>query len=151
MLEPKFRVKATGHLASDPKILTSKKGQEYAVCSVAINKACKQQTAEGRSVLPLYVDIVVFDPAGVAQAKTFKKGYGITVDGDGVLNRFTKKDGTLGASIQVVANEGGLTLVTTPSARNAGEPAAAATGTEPASPATEEGTDNDPYGDDIPF
>lgn len=86
-----------GNLVADPELSSLPNGTAKTKFRMAINN--------GRRKLdkPEYIDVVLFDKSAENAAKILKKGKGVYVIGRLEAQTFTRKDGTKGDSIAVIA------------------------------------------------
>lgn len=95
----------TGNVGKAPELKTTANGKAMATFSVA-----STQKREGKEPQTTWVDVTCFDEQADVVAQSVQKGERVVVSGRIQLEKFTRKDGTEGASMRMLADEVGISL-----------------------------------------
>jgi single-strand DNA-binding protein len=94
-----------GNLTRDPEIRFTDSGMQVARFAVAVNH--KDKSGEERTS---FYDVVTFGGMAENVANTLTRGNRATVSGRLEVRSYEKKDGTPGTSVEVIADEVGVSL-----------------------------------------
>lgn len=94
----------TGNVGRMPEVRMTKTGKQMANFSVA--SSSKTPTGEQTT----WLDVVVFDEQADIVAESLQPGDRVVIRGNLQLEQYTKKDGTTGTSLRLLANEVGKSL-----------------------------------------
>lgn len=86
---------------------------------VSFSVASTYKPKDGGEGQTTWVDVVCFDEQADTVAQTLKKGDRVVVTGRLALETYTKKDGTPGSSLRLMADEVGKSLRWAPKGREA--------------------------------
>ena len=89
----------TGNVGRVPETRVTRTGKQMANFSVA------STVKSGDSEQTTWVDVVVFDEQADIVTETLQPGDRVVVSGSLQLEQYTKKDGTAGYSLRMLANE----------------------------------------------
>lgn len=95
----------TGNVGKAPELKTTANGKVMASFSVA-----STQKREGKEPQTTWVDVTCFDEQADVVSQSVQKGDRVVVSGRIQLEKFTRKDGTEGASLRMLADEVGISL-----------------------------------------
>lgn len=95
----------TGNVGKDPELKTTASGKVMVNFSVA-----STQKREGKEPLTTWVDVVCFDEQADVVSQSVQKGERVVVSGRVQVEKFTRKDGTEGQSLRMVADEVSISL-----------------------------------------
>lgn len=94
----------TGNVGRIPEVRMTKTGKQMANFSVA--STAKSGTGEQTT----WIDVAVFDEQADIVAESLQPGDRVVIKGNLQLEQYTKKDGTTGTSLRLLANEVGKSL-----------------------------------------
>lgn len=94
----------TGNVGRIPEVRVTKSGKQMANFSVA------STTKTGTGEQTTWIDVAVFDEQADIVAETLQPGDRVVIKGSLQLEQYTKKDGTTGTSLRLLANEVGKSL-----------------------------------------
>lgn len=97
----KCTIQVKGNLARDVETKLSKAGNSYCVLSVGSTPSKKLPSGEWENGETMWFNVTVF---GELNPFEFKKGSPVELEGTFVHRTYTKKDGTIGYSLDVVAD-----------------------------------------------
>jgi len=97
----KCTINVHGNLARDVETKISKAGKPYSVLSVGSTPSKKNQNGEWENGETMWFNVTVFDELNPFE---FKKGTPVELEGTFVQRTYTKKDGTIGYSLDVVTD-----------------------------------------------
>ena len=97
----KCTITVKGNLGRDVEARVSKSGKMYSVLSVGSTPSKKNAAGEWENGETMWFNVTVFEELNPFE---FKKGAPIEVEGTFTSRSYTKKDGTTGTSLDVVAN-----------------------------------------------
>lgn len=95
----------TGNVGKSPEFKTTASGKAMAVFSVA-----STQKREGKEPQTTWVDVTCFDEQADVVSQHLRKGERVVVSGRMQMDKFTRKDGTEGQSLRMVADEVSISL-----------------------------------------
>lgn len=95
----------TGNVGKAPEIRVTASGKNIASFSVA--STVKSKNGESQTT---WVDIVCFDEQADVVTQHLRKGERVVVTGRLALEQYTRKDGTPGSSLRMIADEVGISL-----------------------------------------
>lgn len=105
----------TGNLGRDPELKDTRTGKKMATFSVA-----STTKRDGKDPETTWLDVVCFDKLAEDAAGNFRKGMKVIVLGQLSMETFSRKDGTEGSALRMVANDIGL-MVRTKQDRDEGD------------------------------
>lgn len=95
----------TGNVGKAPELKTTASGKAMASFSIA-----STQKREGKEPVTTWVDVVCFDEQADVVSQSVNKGDRLVVSGRVQLEKFTRKDGTEGQSLRMIADEVSVSL-----------------------------------------
>lgn len=95
----------TGNVGKAPELKTTSNGKMMASFSVA-----STQKREGKEPQTTWVDVTCFDEQADVVSQSVQKGDRVVVSGRIQLEKFTRKDGTEGSALRMLADEVGISL-----------------------------------------
>jgi single-strand DNA-binding protein len=95
----------TGNVGKAPELKTTAAGKAMASFSIA-----STQKREGKEPATTWVDVVCFDEQADVVAQSVQKGDRLVVSGRMQMEKFTRKDGTEGQALRMVADEVSVSL-----------------------------------------
>jgi single-stranded DNA-binding protein len=101
LLMAKCTINVKGNLARDVETKVSKAGKSYSVLSVGSTPSKKLPSGEWENGETMWFNVTVFDELNPFE---FKKGSPVELEGTFVQRTYTKKDGTIGYSLDVVTD-----------------------------------------------
>ena len=94
----------TGNVGRTPELRVTKTGKQMANFSVA------STAKSGDGEQTTWIDVAVFDEQADIVSETLQPGDRVVIRGSLQLETYTKKDGTAGTSLRLLANEVGKSL-----------------------------------------
>jgi single-strand DNA-binding protein len=95
----------TGNIGKAPELKTTASGKVMATFSVA-----STQKREGKEPQTTWIDVTCFDEQADVVAQRLEKGERVVVSGRMQLEKFTRKDGTEGQALRMLADEVGISM-----------------------------------------